>query len=487
MGTDTSVGTDQLKGAFGLPRTADGAVDARELLMRIGRGAPAFIALWGLFWLTGRGIATERLDVGLAVATAIPLWVASHAWRLPWWLHAGAASFPLSIAIVALAHGDATGTVRGSKLAYGAILFLAIAAWARTARRRMIVGLLVAGLGAGAFVLSWSAWMTVQPRPWNLMKGTLDWHNQFAMEMIFGLAAGIFVAVLGRGVWSIFAALCAAICGAGVVLSGSRYGFALACGVVVAALAAALIVGLREKQRSPVVRWLLVIAGVVLLPLILRSPLFFPGTSAGLNPLGTMTQRGGFHSLGGARIDWWIAAWRIGADHPLTGTGLLTFADEAVCYDAVAQWHPHNEWAYAWAEGGIVGLLPMLLLVVGVVVLVVRSLRPMPDAPALRADPMRWGAVAATVAAVGHLVVEYDLYYTMLVGLMATVGGTAVAPVAALARRSSRALTVVAWTGVASAVVVVLLAIVGDPSFTTWPWPVAEGYSHSCIGSSRTT
>ncbi len=478
MGTETSVGTDQLTGMLRVPRTPDGAVDSRALLVRIGRAAPAFIALWGLFWLTGRGIATQHLDVGIAVATAVPLWIAARAWRLPWWLHAGAASFPLSIAVIALAHADPTGTVRGAKLAYGAILFLAIAAWARTVRRRLVVGLLIAGLGLGAFALAWMTWMTVQPAPWNLMKGTLDWHNQFAIQMIFGVSAGIFIGVLGRGGWSIFAMVCAAVCGAGVVLSGSRYGFALACAVVAAALAAALVVTIRERRRGPVARWAAVLAGALILPVLLRSPLFFPGFAFGVDPFGTMTQRGGLDSSGATRLDWWRAAWEIGLDHSAVGSGLLTFAHQAVCHAAMPQWHPHNEWAYTWAEGGAVGLLPMLLLLAGVLALVVRSLRPLPGNVELRRDPARWGGLVALVAAVGHLVLEYDLYYTTLVGLISVTGGMAVAPVVRLSGR--RASEVMAWCGLAVALAVVVGAVTLDPSFETWPWPVIDGYPQVC-------
>jgi O-antigen ligase len=470
MGNEVRLGADGLWRTLRLPRTDTGALDQREVLRLIGVAAPAFIALWGVFWLSNEGIATDRADLIVALATAIPLWIAAKAWRLPWWLHVGAASLPLSVGIVALAHADPAGLVRGTKFAYGVILLLGVAAWARSARRRVLLAVMTAAVVTNGFFVSLSRWYALADGPFTLMKGTVDWHNQFAGEMLSGLALGIVIAVLGRGGWAVAGGVCAALCGAGVLLSGSRYGFILGSAAAVVALLLAIVVARLQRRLVPVVALICVVVGATLLSVFFRSRVFFPEADGSGNVLDSMIRRGGLEYSTGTRLEWWLAAWKIGIEHPLSGAGHLTFEEWSGRYGALAHWHPHNEWAFAWAEGGIVALAPLVLLGVGAVALVLQAVRPSGIVSSVVADPARWGALLALVLAVAHLVIEYDLYYTILVALLALAAGIATGAGVRIPERRD------GWrgaVGVIASAAVGLVAVAGlalDPTFEALPW-----------------
>ncbi len=481
MGNEVRLGADGLWRTLRLPRTVSGELDGNALLRGLLAGAPLFIALWGLLWLCGRGVGTARIDLVVALVTALPLWIGARAWRLPWWVHVAAASLPLSIGVVALAHADPAGLVRGTKFAYGVILFLGITAWAQTSRRRLLVGTAVALIVSFSFFLALSTWFAVASSPFAVMKGALDWHNQFAVHMLFGFTLGLFIAILARPAWAVAGAVCASICGAGVLMSGSRYGLILGIATALAGLAVALVIAHARRRWIPLASWSGVVLGALAIPVFLRSTLFFPATGGAGNPVAAIMQRGGLESSLLTRLDWWRAAWEIGLDHPLAGAGLLTFDEQSVCYDALPQWHPHNEWAYAWAEGGFIALAPLLAVALGAVLLVLRSV-PALTVRGIIADPVRWGALVALVVAIAHLGTEYDLYYPMLVALTAITAGVGSAPLIRPSTRNVRRHTVVAWVGLACALLVAGAGLTLDPTFEVWPWP-NSGYGFDCVSA----
>lgn len=451
-----------------LPTTPTGEVDRAATLRLFGEYLPIIIALLGVEWLTGSGIAHDHVSLTIALATALPLWIFSRAWRLPWWLHAATASFPLSIALVALLHADPAGLSRATKLAYAVILFVGVVAWARSPKRRLALGLALVALVVFGFGVSWWRWLPASD-PWALMRGTLGWHNQFAIHMVAGFAMGITVAVLARRRWAITGGAGAVLAGAGVLMSGSRFAGSLAIAAAVAALAAGLVVSIQRRTLWPPFRWLVVLGGALILPLILRSALFFPGQHTSADPLGTITQRGSPEGSGRARLIWWQSSWEMGLDNPFAGVGLLRFDDLVACYGGRPWWHPHSEWAYAWAEGGLIATIPMLFLLAATVVLVVKSVRPLPTAAVLTSDPARWGAISAFVLSVAHLLTEYNLFYPVLLAMMALSGGIACAPLISRIPRSRRH-DWVAWTLMGAVVLVAVAGIAFDPTIGTLPW-----------------
>lgn len=405
--------------------------------------AAAIVALSGAVSTIASGRGATRGEILLAIATMLPLFLASRPWRLPWQLQAIMASLPLGALVVALAHGDAFGADRIGKYAYFAALLLALVAWAGTRARRFALALSIVGLGTLSLTYSLVFWVAAG-NPNALLAGIIEWHNQNAAFLLPAYAVAVFLGTFGlggalagvrrrlRGLAQLATAAVAAFLGAGILLTGSRFGSILATLVTLTAVAAVVVVALGRRSWRPALALAGILAGIAVVAIVLRSPLLFPesGDAVNASPLAIVTGRGSGAGSMGARFDFWQAALGMGAAHPLFGVGLLRYADYANCYaDRTIQiWSPHDEWLASWAEGGLALLLPLLALTVGVGWVVVRSLRPFPTFAAVLADPARWGAVAGLAASLGDLVLEYNLFYPSILTMVAGVAALAVEP-----------------------------------------------------------
>ncbi|QNO37774.1 O-antigen ligase family protein [Protaetiibacter sp. SSC-01] len=408
--------------------------------MRIGRVVDAVVLVIALVGaaLVARhdaGLAGPWLPVAL-VAT-LPLYLVGRGWRLPWWLHAVAAALPVSLVLVAVAHGYADGAARSMRFAYGALLALALIGWARSPRRRLAAGIGVAALVADQYITAWFPWWGGGD-PAKLMWGTFYWHNQFGIYLVIGIAVAAALAVAGRRIFALLGFLVTFLAGAGVVASGSRASLALL-GVV---LAVAVVIGLAAGRWKGAVRGLVLPIGVVLTAVFMTSAVFFPNTDAAGDPTSGLTGRDAEAGRSVTeRIKFWGDAVRLGASSPLVGIGLQAYGRALQCVrDTSLTSHPHNEYLLAWAEGGAVAALPVLTVLVGVVWLVVISLRRprgleverriswLPSGAELREDPVRWGALLGLVVSAGHAAFDFDWAYPALLAITGLVGGLAAAP-----------------------------------------------------------
>lgn len=390
----------------------------------------------------GGALLTSRMDAGLAgwwvlvgLGTAVPLYLAGGGWRLPWWLHAAAAALPAGVVLTALAHGYGDGAARAARYAWGAALLLALIAWARTPARRLAAGVGVLVLVADQYLTGWWIWWG-QGDPARLMTGNYSWHNQFGIAMAIGVALATVLVVAATRVAVLVGVVVACLAAAGVVASGSRADLALA----LASVAVAGVIALLARGWRGLVRWGLLIVGMAATANFMASDVFFPSAagSAGEGYGGRSSAENSWNE----RVSFWFDALRIGADSPVIGGGLQSFGPHVQCLGSQAySSHPHNEFALAWAETGILGSLPFLALLVGLVVLVLRTVRPtddavrasrrvrvLPTAAELRADTARWGALVAVVIAVGHAAFDFDWAYPALLALAGIVGGIAAAP-----------------------------------------------------------
>jgi len=458
----------------------------------------AAIAFIGAVFTVLDGIGSGTRTLVVAIATVAPLFVLARPWRLPWWLLTMAAAMPAAPLIVALAHGELAGVDRIGKYAYFGMLLVSLLGWAITPARRLWLGLGVVALGLVELVPSVSSWVEGGD-PSRLLVGLLQWHNQYAdFELVpYAVAAGI--AVFGaralplprpiRAVLQAAAGIAAAVIGASILPTASRYGIALGGAVSLVVLATAILVGIRRRQWWILVRAAALAAGVAAAAIILTSPLLFPQSQGGVGPADPLhnvlaRSNAGNDSFNG-RTPLWTAALRMGAAHPLVGAGLLQFARYAPCYAVqkltALEWHPHDDWLYGWAEGGIVGLLPLLALTAALVVLAVRRLRPLPSMEALVGDAARWGGLVAIGAATAALVLEYDLVYPPILAMIAAAGGLAGAgrPPAPGATRTGRA-ALVAFLALALLVVVGFVAVAIDPLHGGAPWIVERPYPSTC-------
>lgn len=385
------------------------------------------LAVAGLWWVTTLDSGFRGSAQLVGIGALVPMYLMGRGWRLPWWLHVGALALPISILVIALAHDTGAGASRATRYAYGALALLAALAWSSTATRRVLLACGLIVVAWFEFAASWFLWWRGGD-PGALVRGVFDWHNQQGAFMVGALAVALGLLVLGRG-WVTWAgAFGVAFSATGVLLSGSRAALVLA----LVGLAVALAVGLLVRRWWAVLR----LAGAALvgvtLAWLLRSSLFFPGSAAGGG--GVVVDRGNsVESTFEARFDFWRVAAQMGIDHPLTGVGLGQYGPYSTCYGDMLDYssHPHNEWLFGWAEGGIVGLLPLLAVLAVVVVLLVRSLLPWPRSVALAGDPARWGGLLAILLLMVHLAFDFDWYYPALVGLAGFTGALAGAPLLA--------------------------------------------------------
>lgn len=448
----------------------------------VGHGA-AFLLAFGGALLASRGDAgLAGPAVLLGLATAVPLYLAGTGWRLPWWLHTVAAALPAGVVVAALAHGYGDGAARASRYAWGALLLLALIAWARTPARRLAaaVGLLV--LVADQYLTGWWIWWG-QGSASRLMTGNYYWHNQFGIAMAIGIAVAAALVVASRRVPVLVAFVVGCLAAAGVAASASRAAIALA----VASVLIAVVLGLIARRWRGLVRAALLVAGMVATSSFMVSSVFFP-VSAGA-PGGGLGGRSPAESSWNERVSFWVDALRIGAESPLIGRGLQSFGPHVQCLGSEAySSNPHNEFALAWAETGIVGTLPFLALLALLVLLAFRTLLPrdaavlgarrirfMPSGEELRADPARWGSLVAIIIAVGHAAFDFDWSYPALLALAGIVGGIAAAPL--VTQRTDAAGGIRRWIAPLLALALLGAGVVGFaldplPAETLRPLPI---------------
>jgi O-antigen ligase len=398
----------------------------------------------------GGAALVARVDAGLsgpwllvALAAVIPLYLVGRGWRLPWWMHAVAAALPLSLVLIAAVHGYGDGAARATRFGYGALLALAVAAWATTARRRLAVGVGVMALAADQYITAWFPWWGGQD-PTKLMWGSFYWHNQFAIYLVIGVAVAAVIVVAGERIFALLGFVVTFLAGAGVVASGSRASLTLLGAVVVVAIA----IGWGARRWVGVVRGIALPLGAALTALLMTSALFFPDSDAAGEVTAGLDDRSSAESSVTERLKFWNDALRLGGSSPLAGIGLQAFGRALQCIrDTSLTSHPHNEYLLAWAEGGILAALPVLAVLVGVVWLVVASLRRpadpsvvrrirwLPSGAELRDDPARWGALLGLVVAAGHAAFDFDWAYPALLAMTGVVGGVAAAPLLASRQR----------------------------------------------------
>ena len=389
----------------------------------------ALLAIVGAWYVSEQDAGLRGWSLLVGLIAAAPLYVAARAWRLPLWAHVAAAALPSSVLIIAALHDDgAIGLARAGRYGYGALLFLGAVAWASSPRRRLAAAVAVVLLCMKQYATAWLPWWAEQ-NPTHLMWGTFYWHNQFGTYCAAGAAVALILAMLARRVWAVLGFLGAGLLSCGVLESGSRASTTLLVAGFAAALAAAFIV---HRWRG-LLRWAIAVMTAVAGCLFMTSRVFFPHSAAAvLSPgaaVASRSQGDWVESSGVSRLDFWLVGWRIGAAHPLAGGGLQTYGRWSACFARTSySSNPHDEWLLGWAEGGVIGLLPLLAVLAGVVALVVWTLRGGVGRGTLVADPGRWGALVALVVLVLHMGMDFDWAYPSLIALAGIVGGIAAAP-----------------------------------------------------------
>ncbi len=420
----------------------------------------------GASWVERHGAGLDGFwSVAPGLLTALPLLVLCRAWRLPTWWGLLAASLPVSIiATAVLAPGGWAGSERSAAYGYGAMAFLAVASFAVTPARRLMAAFALGLVVLDQFAQSWLAWWGSQD-PIRMQTGSFYWHNQFGAFCGVGVVVLTVIALVAeprrlRGA----AAFVTAVLVTGLLGSASR---ASVLAVAVACLAALVMAALSVGPVRAVVR-ATALAGLSLaLGLFLRSTVFFeqwswPWASLLSRSVQSATGDGGGNyqpvtGNAGARVEYWLAGFRMFREHPLIGSGLTTFGD-------ATRWllppglqrsvDPHNEVVRAFAEGGLLGGVPVVAVFLAALVLLVSLLRRgFLGANVVAGDPGRLAGVLGALVLLAHALVDFDWSYPTL----AMAAGWCLALAAAKAPRTGVRSRAQLSRGLATAAVAVAL------------------------------
>jgi O-antigen ligase len=324
-------------------------------------------------------------------------------------------------AVAALTYGVALGT--------GVV----VAAYARTpARRAAVAGLLCAG-GVAQFAWGlvpwWGAGDPTQP-----MVGTYFWHNQFAAALVAPALLGLALAIAGRRPWRSAGWVAAPLGVAGVVLSTSRATLGL---LVLGWLAVVAMSWWRAepgRDRSGVgARALVATLVAVGLTAVLPGPPLFATSASPLAGANARSASGETVDANGAyRTQFWREAVVVFREHPLAGAGYGRIAADAGGH-VPATWAvsslAHSGPLQALGDGGLLLAVPLVLLLAGTALALLRRLRPRgdPDGADMVDRALVPASVVASFALALHALVDIDWSYPALAAQAAAVAGLALA------------------------------------------------------------
>jgi O-antigen ligase len=314
--------------------------------------------------VAGPGLTFVKL-VGLLLAIS---WVATLATRPDAKSDFASAHPGLSYLIVLLlswaavsqlwAEGSGEALTALSRLALNLILFLIIFTAVRTPTQA--IGF-VAAFAAGACLDALYGLLFAPPAPGATarLSSSIDNPNELASTLVAALALslGLATALRRLPLVRLAAAAGAALCAAGIFLTGSRGALV---GLAVA-LAAFLVIGARWRGRLIVVAAVVVVAGVGYYRYLASAEL-----RAHVSGVGS----------GEARLDLWTVGWRMVEDQPVRGLGAGQFNVSSVHYllqpGAIGRGDAfigtpkvaHNTYLEVWVELGLVGLILFLSLLI---------------------------------------------------------------------------------------------------------------------------
>ena len=366
------------------------------------------LAWWATYltWGTG-GREPHVLSVGCALLAVA--YVAVRPWRV------------VGVVPTALVHALAlgawvvvlsapTGWAGGDEVAaytFAAELGLVAWAWGTDAVRRYVVLAAVLAAAGAQFAAGWLPWWGSQD-PAKLFQGTFYWHNQVGIFLAAGAVLGCAAVAAGRPVallgWTV-----TPLCVAGTVYTTSRGSqIALALGVVA-------LLALLRARRLQVIATLALSWGVTW---VLTGPPFF---SERVSPTASTEARSAsFVGNGEQRLEDWRRAAKIFEHWPFSGAGFNSFDSAAriatTPRDDVHTAFAHNGYLQAVADGGLVLVVPLVVLLAAVSW---RVLRTVPT------DAVRAGGTGALLALLLHSGMDFDWGYPSLLALLGLVAAVA--------------------------------------------------------------
>jgi O-antigen ligase len=317
------------------------------------------------------------------------------------------------------------GSTRAASYSLAAATFVAVASYARSARRVYPIAAIVATAGAVQFCWSFIAWWGggQQSIP---MIGTFYWHNQFAAFLLAPALIALALLVGRRAPWRLVGWVVAPLAVAGIVHSSSRGGMGLL-------LAGWLVIGvlaLRVRpNRRAFVKWVaasVLAAGVTV---AVSGPPFFSSTTSPLSATQVRSSTGETVDASGAyRVRMWRESVIVFEHHPIAGVGYGGL-ESAATELTPAGWPrsplAHNDYLQALAEGGLLLGLPFLVACGALAFGLLRVGRSRVHS---RVVDVRTGVVVGAMALMVHAAIDFDWSYPALFSLTAVVAALAIGP-----------------------------------------------------------
>ncbi|MEP7055575.1 MAG: O-antigen ligase family protein [Actinomycetota bacterium] len=382
-------------------------------------------SLWRAITNTG-GREGNGLIVGLAVTLAA--FLAIRGWRFLGIRNLAAAALlttgPLVVCL--LSPMGAAGLRDAASYAYAAVTYVFVRAILRIRKREQFFALAVCLLTLDQFSKALLPWWGGGD-PTHRMTGTFYWHNQFGAYMMALALFTASLAVFGKSLTRRFGLLVAPIAAASVFFSASRGSLLLLAvfWVFIGLLAAVQ----RTRAVRGIVTWLLIGIATGVLTTLLGSGLFFQTPSTAI---GAVQARNAEQTAEGNlsfRMEHSRAAIAVFREHPVAGTGLggyMSSASRHLPFGLRRSPWVHNGYLQALAEGGLLLMVPLVVLLggglVGVAALARRRFR------TLAVSAPRAAAGIAAVALLAHSAVDIDWSYPVFGALAAAMLACALGP-----------------------------------------------------------
>ena len=313
---------------------------------------------------------------------------------------------------------------------WASMLLVTTVAFARTPARRQAIAGAVILAGVDGFAQGWMPWWGGGD-PARPMLGTLSHYNPFGASLVSPTLLALSLALLGRGRVRLVGWVCVPFGFAGILYSTSR-GSLMAFTGGAALLLLAAVVHCGGLRRRIMMRFAALGALTYVLTAVLTSKWVFG--AQGKVPFAALTSRSAdiTQTLAGHsedRLLYMKAAIRVFFDAPFTGHGLGSFAPTSSAYLPVGKTtlspYVHNGVLQAFAEGGLLHGVPVLLTCLALCIIALRRLcKPVK----CRAEVLNdlWlpvGAAAATLAALAHALIDFDWAWPTVLGSASIVGG----------------------------------------------------------------
>lgn len=364
----------------------------------------------------GPGALTRTAVVGGAALIAVRPWQVLR----PAVLAVAAAISVAALLVCVVTSPGWLGANRAASYDLAAVMFVTVAAYARTPRRRAAIASLIVVAGAVQFFHAFLPWWG-GGNPAAPMVGTFYWHNQLGAFMLAPALIGAGFAIANEPPWRFVAWISVPFAVAGVVFSSSRGSqMVLAAGWILLAAGA---VRQRRGVKVALARLAAISVLSVCVTFAMSGPPFFDSWHV---PWKATQQRAASGETlaqnGGVRLYLWRESVAVFEAHPVVGVGYGALAPAATKVTPSDWPHSplsHNDYLQSLVDGGLMLGVPFVFaslwlsrrLLVRLLALMRRRIGRVSSA----------SVAIAAAAMMAHAFIDFDWSYPALFATAATV------------------------------------------------------------------